>query len=87
MSRAGGGRGGRLPLMAGNWKMNLTHLEAIALVQKLAFTLTRQDFDATDGKGQRTERGALHKTTPTNVFHGLLLPELCLYYFCVAIAG
>jgi triosephosphate isomerase (TIM) len=40
--------GGRLPLMAGNWKMNLTHLEAIALVQKLAFTLTDRDFDATE---------------------------------------
>jgi triosephosphate isomerase len=26
--------------MAGNWKMNLNHLEAIALVQKLAFSLT-----------------------------------------------
>ncbi|MFM8240809.1 MAG: triose-phosphate isomerase [Actinomycetota bacterium] len=34
--------------MAGNWKMNLNHLEAIALVQKLAFALTDQDFDAVD---------------------------------------
>jgi triosephosphate isomerase len=39
---------GRMPLMAGNWKMNFTHLEAIALVQKLAFTLTGKDFDATE---------------------------------------
>jgi triosephosphate isomerase len=38
----------RTPLMAGNWKMNLTHLEAIALVQKLAFSLTDRDFDAVD---------------------------------------
>jgi triosephosphate isomerase (TIM) len=38
----------RTPLMAGNWKMNLNHLEAIALVQKLAFTLTDKDFDAVD---------------------------------------
>jgi len=30
--------------MAGNWKMNCNHLEAIALVQKLAFTLTPKDF-------------------------------------------
>ena len=37
--------GKRLPLMAGNWKMNLNHLEAIALVQKLAFTLTQRDYD------------------------------------------
>jgi triosephosphate isomerase (TIM) len=35
----------RQPLMAGNWKMNENHLEAIALVQKLAFTLTDRDFD------------------------------------------
>jgi triosephosphate isomerase (TIM) len=34
----------RRPLMAGNWKMNLNHLEAIALVQKLAFTLTEKDL-------------------------------------------
>jgi triosephosphate isomerase (TIM) len=34
----------RLPLMAGNWKMHENHLEAIALVQKLAFTLTPKDF-------------------------------------------
>ena len=40
--------GSRLPLVAGNWKMNNTHLEAIALVQKLAFTLTRKDFAATE---------------------------------------
>jgi triosephosphate isomerase (TIM) len=31
-------------LIAGNWKMNLNHLEAIALVQKLAWTLTPKDF-------------------------------------------
>jgi triosephosphate isomerase len=38
----------RTPLMAGNWKMNLNHLEAIALVQKLAFSFTDKDFDATE---------------------------------------
>jgi triosephosphate isomerase len=45
------GRGERklgLPLMAGNWKMHENHLEAIALVQKLAFTLSNKDFDAVD---------------------------------------
>jgi triosephosphate isomerase len=36
----------RTPLMAANWKMNLNHLEAIALVQKLAFTFTDADYDA-----------------------------------------
>ena len=40
--------GTRLPLMAGNWKMHMNHLEAIALVQKLAFTLTAKDFDAVE---------------------------------------
>jgi triosephosphate isomerase len=34
---------GRRPLISGNWKMNLTHLEAIAVVQKLAFILDRRD--------------------------------------------
>jgi triosephosphate isomerase (TIM) len=31
---------GRRPLIAGKWKMNYTHLEAIGLTQKLAFGLT-----------------------------------------------
>lgn len=35
----------RLPLIAGNWKMNNNHLEAIALVQKLAFALEDKDYD------------------------------------------
>jgi triosephosphate isomerase len=39
---------GRKPLMAGNWKMNLNHLEAIALVQKLAFTLKDADYERTE---------------------------------------
>jgi triosephosphate isomerase len=34
--------------MAGNWKMHENHLEAIALVQKLAFTLTGRDYDAVE---------------------------------------
>jgi triosephosphate isomerase (TIM) len=38
----------RTPLIAGNWKMNLNHLEAIAHVQKLAFSLTDKDFDAVE---------------------------------------
>ncbi len=35
----------RQPLIAGNWKMNLNHLEAIALVQKIAFALPEKYFD------------------------------------------
>jgi triosephosphate isomerase (TIM) len=38
----------RTPLLAGNWKMNGNHFEAMALVQKLAFTLNAKDFDAAD---------------------------------------
>ena len=38
----------RQPLMAGNWKMNINHFEAIALVQKLAFALNESDFEAVD---------------------------------------
>ena len=38
----------RMPLMAGNWKMNLNHFEAIALVQKLAFALNDDDYKAVD---------------------------------------
>jgi triosephosphate isomerase (TIM) len=34
----------RTPLMAGNWKMNVNHLEAIALVQKLAYMLNDEDY-------------------------------------------
>jgi triosephosphate isomerase (TIM) len=38
----------RLPLIAGNWKMNNNHLQAITLVQKLAFTLTAKDYGAVE---------------------------------------
>src|SRR4051812_46557777 len=41
-------RDGRRPLIAGNWKMHLTHLEAIGLVQKLVFSLPEQVFDRTE---------------------------------------
>ena len=41
---------GRTPLMAGNWKMNLDHLQATHLVQKLDWTLKdgRHDFGAVE---------------------------------------
>jgi triosephosphate isomerase (TIM) len=37
----------RTPLMAGNWKMNLNHVEATGLVQKLAWTLKDYHYDQT----------------------------------------
>jgi triosephosphate isomerase (TIM) len=45
-----GGRSGRTPLMAGNWKMNINHQEAVVLVQKLAWTLQdkRHDYSAVE---------------------------------------
>ena len=40
----------RVPLIAGNWKMNLDHLQAIALVQKLAWSLkdVKHDFSGVE---------------------------------------
>jgi triosephosphate isomerase (TIM) len=37
----------RTPLIAGNWKMNLNHIEAVGLVQKLAWTLQDKRHDLT----------------------------------------
>ncbi len=36
---------GRTPLMAGNWKMNQNHQEAVNLLQKLAWTLSDKKHD------------------------------------------
>ncbi|AXB41951.1 triose-phosphate isomerase [Amycolatopsis albispora] len=38
----------RKVLIAGNWKMNLNHLEAIALVQKIAFSLPEKYYAKVD---------------------------------------
>ena len=38
----------RTPLISGNWKMHHNHFEAIALVQKLAYILTKDDYEAVD---------------------------------------
>lgn len=38
------GAGSRKPLVSGNWKMHHTHLDAIAFVQKLAFSLSAEDY-------------------------------------------
>jgi triosephosphate isomerase len=47
-NRASAPREGRRPLIAGNWKMHMTHLDAIGLVQKLAFSLTDAQLDAAE---------------------------------------
>jgi len=38
----------RKPLISGNWKMNLNHLEAIQVVQKLSYQLTTHDYEVVD---------------------------------------
>jgi len=36
------------PLISGNWKMHLNHFEAIQTVQKLAYLLDKDDYEAVD---------------------------------------
>ena len=38
----------RTPLIAGNWKMNLDHVEAIGSVQKFAFSLPKDYYEKVD---------------------------------------
>ncbi len=38
----------RRPLISGNWKMNNNHLEAIQLIQKISYAITREDLDVVD---------------------------------------
>ena len=46
----GGMTGARTPLIAGNWKMNLDHLQAVAFVQKLHWALkdAKHEFESVD---------------------------------------
>ena len=57
----------RTPLMAGNWKMNLNHLEAIALVQKIAFSLDQVDFDAVEVAVRLMRRSGWLRCEPLGV--------------------
>jgi len=47
MTTSTNGKFDRRPLIAGNWKMNMDHVQAITLLQKLAWTLedARHDFN------------------------------------------
>ncbi len=47
MTTSTNGHFDRKPLIAGNWKMNMDHVQGITLLQKLAWTLSdaRHDFD------------------------------------------
>ena len=51
----------RTPLMAGNWKMNLNHQEAVVHVQKLA-DARRQEARLRQGRGRRA--AAVHRPAP-----------------------
>ena len=42
--------GARRPIMAANWKMHHDHLVAIHTVQKLAFLLEKDDYEAVDAR-------------------------------------
>lgn len=48
MSEGTGAAAGRRPLVVGNWKMHLSHLEAIGLVQKIVFTLSPAELAAVE---------------------------------------
>ena len=37
-----------MPIISGNWKMNLNHFEAIQMVQKLSYELDRDDYAAVE---------------------------------------
>ena len=56
----------RTPLIAGNWKMNLNHIEAVGLVQKLAWTLQdkRHDKDQVRGGGAAAVHRPAHRADP-----------------------
>ena len=38
----------RKPLISGNWKMHHNHFEAIQLVQKLSYAITKEDYEKVD---------------------------------------
>lgn len=38
----------RQPIVSANWKMNLNHFESIQMIQKLAYLLQKDDFDAVE---------------------------------------
>jgi triosephosphate isomerase len=44
-AKPGGDSAGRKPIMAGNWKMHHTHLDAIQVVQKLSYRLATEDYE------------------------------------------
>ena len=50
MTTSTNGKFDRTPLIAGNWKMNMDHVQGITLLQKLAWTLSdaRHDYSRTE---------------------------------------
>ena len=52
------------PSIAGNWKMNLNHLEAIALAQKIAFSLNEEQLVAGRRRGLAAVRRHSQRADP-----------------------
>lgn len=48
MSAKAGASPKRRPLISGNWKMNLTHLQAIQFIQQLSYALEAADYEHVD---------------------------------------
>ena len=45
MADVSAGQKSRKPIMAGNWKMHHTHLDAIQVLQKLSYRLSSEDYE------------------------------------------
>ena len=56
----------RRPVIAGNWKMHKDHLEAIQLVQRLAYLLEESDYEGQDVVVCPSSVSYTHLTLPTS---------------------
>ena len=56
----------RKPIMAGNWKMNVDHVEATGLVEKIAYALLDKDYDASKSEAvaHPAVHGPAHRAAP-----------------------
>jgi len=81
----------RKPLISGNWKMHHHHFEAIQTVQKLAFLLSKEDFDAVDAPGVERERHRARRVVQVDAVvelrHGALAREAASPDAETAVAG
>ena len=54
----------RKPLISGNWKMHHNHLEAIQVVQKLSYAISKDDYAAVDVSVHPQVRFLVSSLTP-----------------------